>query len=290
MLRLKRAYEQSVEARNHAGIQLIDRNDELCVLYEKSNVQQATLRAGTVALEARAGEARMVRVSIAELQRQIQVTRAVVPEMPDLAERVIRLQQELAAAREVSGARERVWGADGDAGARGRGSGGTSARQPGARRRDKGGTRRRRRALIPATRGLIFSSTRFPARPTPRADNGAALPQPREPGQPGAVAAAARRGSLRGAAVGQGGRAAGPARGGQAGAGREGAGAGGGARATAVRAQASGLARRRPPASHAHARRSPRSAASCAPRPKPGARTRCAWRRRLARSRARSAR
>lgn len=43
MLRLKAMYETAVEQRNFAGVQLIDRNDELCVLYEKSNIQETTL-------------------------------------------------------------------------------------------------------------------------------------------------------------------------------------------------------------------------------------------------------
>ena len=35
MLKLKKRYETVVEERNYTGIQLIDRNDELCILYEK---------------------------------------------------------------------------------------------------------------------------------------------------------------------------------------------------------------------------------------------------------------
>lgn len=31
-------YEHACESRNDMGIQLIDRNDELCILYEKSNI------------------------------------------------------------------------------------------------------------------------------------------------------------------------------------------------------------------------------------------------------------
>ena len=31
-------YEHACESRNYMGIQLIDRNDELCILYEKSNI------------------------------------------------------------------------------------------------------------------------------------------------------------------------------------------------------------------------------------------------------------
>lgn len=38
MLNLRRQYEQVCESRNFTGIQLIDRNDELCILYEKCNI------------------------------------------------------------------------------------------------------------------------------------------------------------------------------------------------------------------------------------------------------------
>lgn len=39
-------YEQACESRNYMGIQLIDRNDELCILYEKSNIQENILKVG----------------------------------------------------------------------------------------------------------------------------------------------------------------------------------------------------------------------------------------------------
>ncbi len=41
-------YEGAVEDRNHTGIMLIDRNDELCILYEKANAQEEVMRKGTV--------------------------------------------------------------------------------------------------------------------------------------------------------------------------------------------------------------------------------------------------
>jgi len=43
MLSLRQKYEQACESRNYTGIQLIDRNDELCILYEKSNIQENVL-------------------------------------------------------------------------------------------------------------------------------------------------------------------------------------------------------------------------------------------------------
>ena len=39
MLKLRKQYEVAIESRNYTGITLIDRNDELCILYEKNNIQ-----------------------------------------------------------------------------------------------------------------------------------------------------------------------------------------------------------------------------------------------------------
>lgn len=45
-----------VEMRNHTGITLIDRNDELCILYEKANVQELVYKQGEVAVNMRTSE------------------------------------------------------------------------------------------------------------------------------------------------------------------------------------------------------------------------------------------
>ena len=60
MLKLKKRYETVVEERNYTGIQLIDRNDELCILYEKCNMQQTVLRKGELAIREREEEIRML--------------------------------------------------------------------------------------------------------------------------------------------------------------------------------------------------------------------------------------
>ena len=49
-----------MEERNYTGIQLIDRNDELCILYEKCNMQQATLRSGELEIARREEEIRLL--------------------------------------------------------------------------------------------------------------------------------------------------------------------------------------------------------------------------------------
>ncbi|KAJ1619217.1 hypothetical protein T492DRAFT_1087320 [Pavlovales sp. CCMP2436] len=95
MLRLKRQYEVAVEDRNYTGIQLIDRNDELCILYEKSNVQQQTLTRGELQLQARADEVRVLDLELARLCREIEAVRRQIPQMPAFEEQVLTLQAQL---------------------------------------------------------------------------------------------------------------------------------------------------------------------------------------------------
>lgn len=99
MMRLKRQYEVAIESRNYTGIMLIDRNDELCVLYEKNNIQEEVLRTGQLELVRRTDEARLLKLEVAELQRSIEVTKHLVPHVPLLDTDVARLQKQLFEAR-----------------------------------------------------------------------------------------------------------------------------------------------------------------------------------------------
>jgi hypothetical protein len=81
MLVLKSNYERAVDTRNLAGVQLIDRNDELCVLYEKANIQEQTLKQGEVSLQQREEELRLLRLKKAELIRQVEAAKKVVPQV-----------------------------------------------------------------------------------------------------------------------------------------------------------------------------------------------------------------
>lgn len=95
MLKLKKRYEAAVEERNYTGIQLIDRNDELCILYEKSNMQQAVLKKGELAIREREDEIRMLDLQVAELCREIEVTRRKLPKVPELEQEIVLLQTQL---------------------------------------------------------------------------------------------------------------------------------------------------------------------------------------------------
>jgi chromosome segregation ATPase len=102
MLALKKQYENAVEGRNYTGVQLIDRNDELCILYEKCNIQEQTLKAGEIEIRKREDGIRMLHLELSEVQRQIEVTRKQMPKMPAFAEQILQLQQELAMEREMT--------------------------------------------------------------------------------------------------------------------------------------------------------------------------------------------
>jgi len=96
MLRLKKQYEEAVEKRNETGVSLIDRNDELCILYEKANLQEATLKRGETAVKQREEEVRALKLELAELERQLLAARKKMPNMPSLEEKADQLRAELA--------------------------------------------------------------------------------------------------------------------------------------------------------------------------------------------------
>ncbi len=78
-------YEMACESRNYMGIQLIDRNDELCIYYEKCNIQENRLKDGEQAIRSKEEEIRMINLEFKERQRQLEVVRKSIPEVPDLA-------------------------------------------------------------------------------------------------------------------------------------------------------------------------------------------------------------
>ncbi len=102
MLALKGKYEAGVEARNFVGIQLIDRNDELCIMYEKGNINDETLRAATIQMTQRGEEKRMLQIEILELERQLEVTARCGPEVRASAEQIIQLRHAIILQRQVT--------------------------------------------------------------------------------------------------------------------------------------------------------------------------------------------
>ncbi len=81
MLELRRDFAAAVDSRNLTGMQLIDRNDELCILYEKANLQQSVLNKGEVALKEKEAKMRTIKLEMEELRRKIELCRSRIPSL-----------------------------------------------------------------------------------------------------------------------------------------------------------------------------------------------------------------
>jgi chromosome segregation ATPase len=95
MLQLKSRYEHAVEERNITGVQLIDRNDELCILYERSNQQLETLKKGEMILIKLEENIRLLRLYYEELNRKYIVATRKVPFKNTMEKKIIALRTEL---------------------------------------------------------------------------------------------------------------------------------------------------------------------------------------------------
>jgi len=100
MVSMKTKYEMTMEERNFMGIQLIDRNDELCILYEKANIQDTILHKGQVDLRKREQEIRMLKITLADQARHKEVMLKKRDTVPGFEGEVKVLQQELKSERE----------------------------------------------------------------------------------------------------------------------------------------------------------------------------------------------
>lgn len=91
----KKAYDQVVSQRDILGTQLIRRNDELALLYEKLRVQQSALQAGEAQYAARVEDIRVLKGHIRDLSRNELVHKSFQPQFDEMRREVLKLQQAL---------------------------------------------------------------------------------------------------------------------------------------------------------------------------------------------------
>jgi chromosome segregation ATPase len=96
MLKLREKYESAVRSRNERGITLIEREEEVCVFYEKLNIQENVMRRADVKLEEFNDEMTFLNTQLAEEQRQVEILRKYRPELKELKNELVDLQIELA--------------------------------------------------------------------------------------------------------------------------------------------------------------------------------------------------
>ncbi|XP_076153576.1 coiled-coil domain-containing protein 146 [Alosa pseudoharengus] len=108
LLHMRKAYDSAVQARNERGVQLLEREEEMCIFYEKVNVQEGVLREGNVELQVLEEEIRSCQMTIKEENRLIGLARNLLPCKKDLAEESTMLQIQLSESKDRLLALERA--------------------------------------------------------------------------------------------------------------------------------------------------------------------------------------
>eukprot|EP00937_MAST-01D_sp_MAST-1D-sp2_P001126 g1126.t1 len=94
-LEQRKEYDQVVNERDILGAQLIRRNDELALLYEKLKIQTSTLRKGEAQYSERMRDLRILKLKITDLTRELQISSNNVGTVDDLKREVYHCQREL---------------------------------------------------------------------------------------------------------------------------------------------------------------------------------------------------
>ncbi|XP_029418217.1 coiled-coil domain-containing protein 146 isoform X2 [Nannospalax galili] len=79
MVQLRKKYEKAVQRRNESGVQLIEREEEVCIFYEKINIQEKMKLNGEIEIHVLEEKIRFLKLKIAEKKRQICVTQKLLP-------------------------------------------------------------------------------------------------------------------------------------------------------------------------------------------------------------------
>jgi chromosome segregation ATPase len=91
----KKEFEGVTSERDILGTQLIRRNDELALLYEKIKIQQSTLQKGEIQYKERLDEIRNLKGKIAQLKLDLHIAKQQAVNIDDLKKEVYHLQREL---------------------------------------------------------------------------------------------------------------------------------------------------------------------------------------------------
>ncbi|XP_036285528.1 coiled-coil domain-containing protein 146 [Pipistrellus kuhlii] len=92
MVKLRKKYERAIQSRNESGVQLIEREEEVCIFYEKINIQEKMKLNAEIEIHVLDEKIRFLKLKIAEKQRQIYVTQQLLPVKKSLDADVAVLQ------------------------------------------------------------------------------------------------------------------------------------------------------------------------------------------------------
>ncbi|XP_075064839.1 coiled-coil domain-containing protein 146 isoform X1 [Mixophyes fleayi] len=95
MVQLRRKYESAVQYRNERGVQLIEREEEVCIFYEKINIQEMLLRNGDLEMMALEEKIRYLKMQGTEEKRQIEQIKKELPNKKAIESDLVMLQIQL---------------------------------------------------------------------------------------------------------------------------------------------------------------------------------------------------
>ncbi|XP_068113940.1 cilia- and flagella-associated protein 58 [Hyperolius riggenbachi] len=94
-LRQKKELDQVISERDILGTQLVRRNDELALLYEKIKIQQSILNKGEIQYKQRVEDIRLLKLEIKKLRREKGTLTRTVANVEELRREVYHMQREL---------------------------------------------------------------------------------------------------------------------------------------------------------------------------------------------------
>ncbi|XP_070611293.1 coiled-coil domain-containing protein 146 isoform X2 [Erythrolamprus reginae] len=92
MVQLRKTYEKAVQRRNESGVQLIEREEEVCIFYEKINIQEMMSRNGDIEINVMDEKIRYLKLKMIEKKRQIELSIKMLPTKRTLDADLVVLQ------------------------------------------------------------------------------------------------------------------------------------------------------------------------------------------------------
>ncbi|XP_026557553.1 coiled-coil domain-containing protein 146 [Pseudonaja textilis] len=92
MVQLRKTYEKAVQRRNESGVQLIEREEEVCIFYEKINIQEMMSRNGDIEINVMDEKIRYLKLKMIEKKRQIELHVKMLPTKRTLDADLVVLQ------------------------------------------------------------------------------------------------------------------------------------------------------------------------------------------------------
>eukprot|EP01033_Poteriospumella_lacustris_P007572 gene7572-5443_t len=91
----RKEYDQVINERDILGTQLIRRNDELALLYEKLRIQQSALSKGEAAYASRMQDIRLLKIKLQDSVRENALNKGSGPQVDELKREILQYQREL---------------------------------------------------------------------------------------------------------------------------------------------------------------------------------------------------